>query len=208
MTPLRRILDRMPPEHREAFQRLVLEAGLKDDSPDLLDKALVVDAIWTGVEALQKEALRFEQLAMSVPGAVRDEIREALESDLVGQIRDSVARHVISMHGEAVSRISQEAGAIVLASGQRMEDRIDAGVKKVEVSHDKTYRELLHAADRHRDHLKAWRDLQGHTFLIAIGICVVLIIASAGISWKIAWDRAYHAGAYVERAAILHRAER
>lgn len=72
MSALQRILDRMPDDaHRQSFLRIVTEAGVKDDSADMVFLALDHEARWAAVQAMTEERARIATLLDDWPDAMR-----------------------------------------------------------------------------------------------------------------------------------------
>ncbi|HET9394201.1 MAG TPA: hypothetical protein VFO29_11865 [Candidatus Rubrimentiphilum sp.] len=107
MSALQRILDRMPSdEHRHSFQRLITEAGVREDSPDMVFLALDHEARWSAVQAMGEERDRIKELLDDLPIAMRDagaEIVRGLADDIAIEVSKKIAADAHETVGAALS---------------------------------------------------------------------------------------------------------
>ncbi len=109
MSTLDRILERMPDEaHRESFLRLVNEAGLKDDSLDLLHLALIQEVSYGVVDAMTAQRERTEEIYAEAPttfSTLADMLAELLVPHLNtdGEAIETHVRIAIAEHDRSVA---------------------------------------------------------------------------------------------------------
>jgi hypothetical protein len=211
VSTLDRILARLPKERHQDFLHVVHDVNVRPDSPDFTQAYLAVEALSPMLDEIRKLASSFPDGMKAAAGEILRGIRPQLEA----VVRDIATETGSAARNAVIGVVREDMHELVTASAEHLGRTLrlhEDGVRKMQEQIDKSSAEGLHAAKQMRDAANdvrgSWRDLQGHTFLIAIIVCMFLVAATAGIAWKVTWDRAYHAGAYVERAAILHRASR